>query len=538
MTKPMARLDASAAPAASSSNASLWQRGGSAAPADESRLLMLAESVGQMGHWHWDLQTDRLTWSDQLFEICGVDAQTFPLTFPAAIDICHPDDRARVERLLRDAATGCDAFEFDCRLLREGDARTVICKGQPEFDSSGQVTALYGVLADVTDAFAAIRAIHDQKEMLDRAAQLAHLGHWTWSADGEGLALCSDELARIHDLTPAAFTARFTHPAHLAGAAVEADRARYLRAVETALAAPSSFEIEYQIRTATGAIKDIREIGQPIVDDDGRLHRFIATVQDITEGKRRETELARAKEDLNRRTRELEDSNLQKDKLFSIIAHDLRSPFNTLMGFAEFLALKADDLPRDKIAHYAQIVRDSAGDVQALLDNLLTWASFQMQARRIHPLPVDLRDLAAKSLEPLQLTAQAKGITVDNSIPAVSVMGDADLICIVLRNLVSNGIKFSRHGGSVQLSAAPIADSHPGMVRVTVRDDGVGMRESALQDLFDLQCATSTAGTEGEKGTGIGLHLCRDIVAQHGGVIEAHSAPDAGTAVHFTLPQA
>lgn len=513
-----------------SSGSSLWNRESAAASAgpheDESRLLMLAESVGHMGHWHWDILTDKVTWSEQLFAIHGVDPTTFPHTFAAALDTVHPDDRAYVVATFDNAVQSRAAFEFDCRIQREDGVRTIICKGQPECDVNGAVTALFGVLADVTDAFAAIRAIHDQKEMLGLAAHLAHLGHWIWSEDENRLSFCSEELARIHDLSLSAM-ACFVHPQQLAAAVTPSDRPRYLAAMAEAIAAPRAYEIEYQIESADGAIKAIREIGQPIVDEHGKLRRFIATVQDISETKRRENELARAEA-------ALQESNRQKDKLFSIIAHDLRSPFNIVMGFADLLAGGAKDLPRDQMAEYARIVRASAGDVQTLLDNLLTWASIQIRDSGLKFAPLDLAAVGARSIEPLTHMAEEKRVSIASEIAHTNVVGDADLVCIVLRNLVSNAIKFCRTGGSVRLTAGAVADGR--FVKVTVRDDGVGMSHAAKADLFALKCGTSEAGTLGEKGTGLGLYLCRDIVARHGGEITVDTTAGGGTAIHFTLP--
>lgn len=535
----MAQTQTRSHPADRTSAPARWTRprgrmsGGEPGEGDESRLLMLAESIGQMGHWRWNITTGELTWSDQVFEIYGVDPETYPVSFESAMASCHPDDRDDVLRALDEAIATRAAFEFDCRIQARAGTRTLICKGQPEIDANGAVVAFFGVVADVTDAFAAIRAIHDQKEMLGLAAHLAHLGHWIWSEDEHRLAFCSEELARIHDLTPDAME-RYRHPKHLAAAVLPADRSRYLAAIDDAIAAPRAYEIEYQLQSAGGALKHIREIGQPIVDDHGKLRRFIATVQDISEAKRREQELARAQEELKRRTAELQDSNRQKDKLFSVVAHDLRSPFNTVMGFAEMLAAGAPTLPREKVVGYAELVRNSAGDVQRLLENLLTWASIQIREGGVKIEPICLRRISERSLEPLMHMAEEKRIAIVNRIEETRASGDADLICIVLRNLLSNGIKFSRPGGTVELSAAPAAEG--GMVRVTVRDDGVGMSQTATANLFALKCATSETGTLGEKGTGLGLYLCRDIVDHHGGELTVESGAGTGTSIHFTLP--
>jgi len=533
----MARINANPAQESSASSALMWQRQASAL-GNDARLLMMAETVGHMGYWHWNVLTGRLDWSDQVFQIYGVDPISFPLTFAAAMDACHPEDRERVLAAFNNAVTQREAFEFDCRIQRRDGIRSIICKGQPEYGGTGVVVALYGVLADVTDAFAAIRALHDQKEMLGLAAHLAHLGHWIWSGDEDCLAFCSDELARIHDLSPTAFISQYRHPLLLADAVVAEGRTLYRDTVEAALGSPRGYEIEYQIETGAGALKHIREIGQPILDDHGRLRRFIATVQDISEAKQRENKLARAEEELKRKTIELQDSNVQKDRLFSIVAHDLRSPFNTVMGFADVLAEKAGCLPPDKVASYAHIVRSSAADMQTLLNSLLTWASVQMRGGSLRLATLGLGSLVVCSLEPLRRMAEEKGVSVVNGVAGVTVRGDQDLICIVLRNLLSNGIKFSRRGGVVQITACADTEAHSPMVKVTVRDEGVGMSPSIASEVFGPLCVNSAIGTWGEKGTGLGLHLCRDIIRQHGGVVTLDSTPESGTSVHFTLPAA
>ena len=153
-------------------------------------------------------------------------------------------------------------------------------------------------------------------------------------------------------------------------------------------------------------------------------------------------------------------------------------------------------------------------------------------------MPMDLSAVIATSLEPLAYMAETKGITVSNSIGSIGTMGDEAMVSIVVRNLVSNGIKFSRNGGVVQLTAVPECIDGVNMVRITVRDDGVGMSGAALANLFDMERTVSAPGTRGESGTGLGLYLCHDIIARHGGLVSVDSEPGSGTAFHFTLPAA
>ena len=506
---------------------------------DKNRLLTLAEHVGNMGHWGWDIASDALTLSEQVMHIIGVGHDTCPATVTEMLERCHPDDVADVKRRLDDAVENGTGFEFDVRVLRaDGGVRTLIVKGQPEFDGARRLIAMYGVATDVTEAFAAIHSLHDRTEMLALAAALAHLGHWVWTRDDGRLSFCSDEMARLHGLTPQQFLGRYAAPDLLAGAVAPENRERYREALARAIADAAPYETEYRIVTPNGLERHIREIGQPIFSESGKLVRFIATAQDITEAKRRETELQRTAEELERKTAELQDLNRQKDKLFSIIAHDLRSPFNSVIGFADLLAAKARELSPGKVASYAQMVRESATGVHELLDNLLAWASYQIRDAALQPSALDLGQAAAESIEPLVHMAEAKGITIANSIKGVRALGDEALVRIVIRNLVSNGIKFSRHGGLVQISARPVTENGAAMIEITVRDDGVGIPANAAANLFDLGRTVSSPGTRGEKGTGLGLYLCHDIIARHGGRMSVESKCGAGAAFHFTLPAA
>ncbi len=525
--------------------------------ADEAQVLRLSENVGSMGHWYKNMITGEVTWSAQTFRIFGLEEANFEPSWKSILEVCHPEDRARVEATVQAAVNGQDEFEFDFRIMRpDGTWRTIISSGQAEHNVEGRVIALFGVLTDVTEAFDTIRSIQDQNEMLDLAAQLAHLGHWIWNRDEDRLSFCSEEMARIHEMSPGSFMRQFTHPSLLAAVVAGEYRDAYRTALIEALAGAKPYDIAYRLKTRSGAFKDIREIGHPILDQNGRLARFIATAQDVTDAKRREDELRDARQrlevqaaalqsnedELKRKTAELQQMILQKDKLFSIIAHDLRSPFNSIIGFADLLVTNARDLSHGQTVSYAQIVRESAIGVHNLLDNLLAWASFQMKDGTLKLAPLEMAAVAASSLEPLAHMGETKGVTIANAIGQIAAYGDEPLVRIVLRNLVSNGIKFSKNGGVVQISASRVTEHGPNgpqsMVRITVRDDGIGMSSAAIANLFELDRTVSAPGTRGERGTGLGLYLCRDIITRHGGTVTVESAPGTGSAFHFTLPAA
>lgn len=476
--------------------------------ADKARLLALAEQVGGMGHWAWDAGTGAMALSAEALRIFQAAAP--PAGFEDWLALLHPEDREAMRA--RFGLVQRERQGFECE-VRCGADRRLILKGQPEIDGARRCIAVYGVVSDVTDAFAAVRALNDRTEMLDLAASMANLGHAVWSKDGASF--CSGEMARFHGLSPEEFCAAYARPEARADAVAPADRARYRAVVATAFEQGLPYEIQYVLAGA----RDIREIGRPVAEG-GAVVRYLVAVQDVTEQ-------ARA-------TRTLAEMNRQKDRLFSIIAHDLRNPFNSVLGYADLLAAKSRELSPGKVATYAHMVRESAACVHGLIENLLAWGAYQIRDGASKSEAFDLGEAASEGLAPLVHMAEAKGVTIHNGIGRLEAYGDEALIRIVFRNLVSNAIKFSPHGGIVHVTAWE-SDDDAGMLRVTVRDEGVGIPAAAL---FDLENTVSSPGTRGEKGTGLGLYLCRDIVGRHGGVISVDSAPGAGAAFWFTLPSA
>ncbi|MBM3569670.1 MAG: HAMP domain-containing histidine kinase [Alphaproteobacteria bacterium] len=238
-------------------------------------------------------------------------------------------------------------------------------------------------------------------------------------------------------------------------------------------------------------------------------------------------------EDLAAAKSTLERLNQEKNKFFSIIAHDLRSPFTALLGLTQFMAMSSGKLDPAKMGQYAKSVNDSAKRVFALLQNLLEWARMQMD--RAEPRPVDfmLGELVMPTLEVLGPVAAEKGLTLSSRVPAdFALRADRDMIQTVIRNLVSNAIKFTPAGGTIGVEAA-IAD---GRARIAVVDSGVGMTEEQRAKLFRMDQHLSTLGTGGEKGTGLGLLMCHDMVARNGGTIGVESEPGKGSRFHFDLP--
>ena len=222
--------------------------------------------------------------------------------------------------------------------------------------------------------------------------------------------------------------------------------------------------------------------------------------------------------------------NKQKNRLLSLISHDLKNP---LMGIRGLVEVMNDNDPPERFARPLMLVERSAQQGLDLLDNLLTWSRLQAG----HFAPSDqthrLRTLAGEALAQLETQAIKKGVAIENNIdPGLVVHVDPFIVDTVLRNLVSNAIKFTPRGGYTNLTAYPAGE----FIEVAVTDTGVGISPEQLGSLFTIEQRTSTAGTEGENGTGLGLHICQELLEAEGGTIWVDSIEGTGTTFYFTLP--
>jgi len=229
---------------------------------------------------------------------------------------------------------------------------------------------------------------------------------------------------------------------------------------------------------------------------------------------------------------ELEQTIKTKDKLFSIVAHDLRSPFTALVGLSEILATKADELSPSEVKEFSNHIHQSASNVLALTENLLSWARSQTGKLALNPSYINISELVSKATQVASLPAGEKGIRIEVACnETVTAFADYDTLLTIIRNLLSNAIKFTPSGGKIFVKAS----SDNQKVTIQVTDTGVGIAPENLSNLFRLDGFT-TKGTNSESGTGLGLMLCKEFVEANGGNISVASTLGIGTTFTITLP--
>jgi len=268
----------------------------------------------------------------------------------------------------------------------------------------------------------------------------------------------------------------------------------------------------------------------PITDEHENIISFIAIKEDITKRKRNLAIIEKSE-------KELRELNAQKDKFFSIIAHDLRGPFAALIGLTTLLKENFSTLPADRSQNILTNIDNSANHVYKLLENLLEWVRSQTGKTEFKPEVFNVATLVSESVVLLSLITKNKEITITEKISgSLFAYADKNMISTVVRNLVSNAIKYSMRQGTIEITASKQISDNKEYVEVSVIDHGVGIAPAMVEKIFQLQETSSTPGTEKEKGTGLGLIICKEFVEKNNGEIWCTGNLNLGCTFSFTLP--
>lgn len=265
----------------------------------------------------------------------------------------------------------------------------------------------------------------------------------------------------------------------------------------------------------------------PTFDNNQSISGYIVYITDITDRKKAEIVLSR-------QAFELQEANKTKDKFMSIIAHDLKSPFNAILGFSDLMLRNFDQMDSDTILKGLKIINEASDHAFKLLENLLIWAQNQAKHSKYEPETINVKKQLSGLVKVVQSMATNKGIEISTKKMDrnLTIFADKNMFETIVRNILTNAIKFSFKGGKIKISAVQTDDK----VLFKIADKGVGIDEKRLNDIFRLDKYTNTNGTENELGTGLGLILCKDFIEKHNGTIWIKSEPNKGTEVNFVLP--
>ena len=261
--------------------------------------------------------------------------------------------------------------------------------------------------------------------------------------------------------------------------------------------------------------------------------------------KEQNIQLEQQKEEITIRNKKIEEQNhtlseinIGKDKFFSILAHDLKSPFNSMLGLSDLLNDEFESFDLEKQKEFINIINKGLHSTYKLLDNLLLWSNTQRGIIDFNPTNENLHTLTNDFVAVLMLAANKKSIQFRNEIPKdIFITADKNMLSTIIRNLVSNAIKFTHREGEIVINARKISDeNNQNFIEISVKDDGLGVPSEIQSKLFDISNNTSLRGTENEKGSGFGLTLCKEFVEKHGGKIWLKSEFGVYSEFLFTIP--
>jgi PAS domain S-box-containing protein len=274
---------------------------------------------------------------------------------------------------------------------------------------------------------------------------------------------------------------------------------------------------EFRVSLSTSIVKN--DLGEPVA--------LIGVASDITERKKSEEEI-KSKNEL------LLELNAEKDKFFSIIAHDLKGPLSSFVAATQMIIEGKKTMHIEEIGELAEIMKTEASSIYYLLENLLEWSRLKRGVMVYNPVDFLLREKVTSGIELLKEPARLKGIKIEIDIPPdYVILGDVNMFDTIIRNLVSNALKFTNSGGNILITAH---GSDNGFYEIEVRDSGIGIPPDLQRKLFRLSEKTNRTGTAGEPSSGLGLLLCKEFIDKHGGRIRVESIPGNGSSFIFTIP--
>ncbi|MDP3914539.1 MAG: PAS domain S-box protein [Bacteroidota bacterium] len=491
-------------------------------PRDEEihlRILKNAQLNAHMSRWFLDPEYNQLLWSDGVFDLLEVDSRKYGANYFTFLDVVHPDDRELRDSIQKELPKIKKPIEVNYRLkMKDGRIKWIneICN--TDYDKLGNPIRFYGVIQDIT------RYKLTEDQFRHREEQYKVL----IDSIPAGIAIFQNN--KITFINPAgvqifgATTAdellgksviQFIHP----------DSKNDFRKKMNLIAKGELLDtFEEKCIRLDGSVFDAEITTIQAVYKGSTAFQLI--VNDITQRKK-------ADQILHENQLKLNELIATKDKFFSIIAHDLRSPFNSILGFLDLLFVQYDAFDDTERKEYIRLIAENTGTTLNLLENLLVWANSQRGRIEYQPVRQKLTTLLESVTSTFKSGLNLKGITLNVLVPDdLEIFADTNMLNTVLQNLISNAIKYSHQGGIISVNVEHLNNS----VKVIVSDSGTGMTESTQKKLFSLEKEVSIPGTANEKGSGLGLILCKDFIEKHHGTIEVKSELGKGSQFIFTIP--
>jgi two-component system, sensor histidine kinase and response regulator len=386
----------------------------------------------------------------------------------------------------------------------------------PLKDAYGEITGTFGISVDITARKQAEYALQEREELFKQLAENISEVFYVYDPEKKKTLYVSPAFEKMWEMPVKKVMdnilscAERIHPD---------DIDDFMKAVRKESEDGKSLDIIFRIVLPNDQTKWIHSRNFPVYNEEGQAYRTVGFAEDITKTKLAEQEIREA--------------NVTKDKLFSIIGHDLKNPLGNIKGFTELLEKNYDKYSAEKIRKFISVINSSTHSLLNLVDNLLTWSRSQRHKIEINPQTIHIQNIVESCFDISHTTASKKQISLVNKIQeGLTAFADKQMITTVIRNLLSNAIKFTHEHGSVTVDAR-VKES---VITISVIDTGIGMNKKKAHQIFESGKLNSSAGTQGETGSGLGLVICKEFVEQNNGNIWAKSTPGKGSTFCFTIP--
>ena len=495
-----------------------------AALAESTEKMQHAITLVKLGHYVWDGVTKRaISCTEEYARIHGVSVDEYLSTtdsLDALISWIHVDDSNYYLDSIERAMAARKDLKLEYRIVaRDGRVRYVHEVFDPTYDNQGQLIQTSGAMQDITER-------KEVEEALKDAERIAAIGNWRWSVDEKQHIFCSEGYSRVLGLATEDIPASITDPEF--GLVPAEDRERLDQVFDEAIKKGQNYEIEYLIKRPDGEIRDILEIGEAVHDSDGRCREIKGTIQDITERKNVEREINAARD-------EAEQANQAKSAFLSSMSHELRTPLNAILGFSQLLeANHMEPLTAKQKISVAHIIKGGEHLLE-LITQVLDLARIETGQTDFFIEPIDLGEALVDCFSITQASAKSRKINIIDNVSGkglCSIRADLTRVKQILLNLLSNGVKYNREGGSLTVNAEVTAEK---MMRISITDTGFGIDEKLFQHVFE---AFDRLGREAldVEGTGIGLTISKQLVELMQGSIGFISEINKGSTFWIELP--
>jgi len=488
----------------------------------EERLQMTLE-VNQIGIWEWDLNNDSWYASPTYYTMLGYTPVTGNDDRNIWIERAHPDDVDIVTNNIQRALNGeSSRYQYEARVKNaKGEYRWIEVIGHAvQTNNENKPTRLIGIRKDITENKNAEYSLRKLQE--DQLILLDNIPAWVFYKDTENRFIhVNKPFADVMGISKEKLEGKSMfdiYPKELAEAYWNDD-------LEVIATGKSKVNIIEQMTSVDGTIWVMTD-KIPFLNSQGDIIGIIGFSINITERKIADDRIKKMNE-------ELKELNFTKDKFFSIIAHDLKSPFQGLIGYSQILLEQYEMLSEEEKKDSINSIYQLSKNTFELLDNLLEWSRMQTGKLSFDPDVFNLYQELLPTIDMLMHAARKKNIAIDFRVDKrIIVRADKNMLSTVVRNLISNAIKFTNPDGEIIVSSARIGK----YIELSVADNGIGINKKILNNLFKIDQNLSSVGTANEEGTGLGLILCKDMIQMHGGKIWAESVYGKGSKFTLSIP--